>query len=188
MRFNFCTTESDEEDLEPPLSYHEALTSRRKSVFGESYEPDDEELPEKVCECRQTFSMFAFPCRMNPVDTWSVCFVGSLLHISLSSSTHTHVNYTHTHTHTYNYIHTHTPYTGSSLSPSLLCYIRPGGPSQVRLPTKKTNRISQEDIPLQIFRHCEWTRHIFLTNCASQCAANVSSLLCVFCVSAGADK
>jgi cAMP-dependent protein kinase regulator len=40
--------ESDEEDLEPPLSYHEALTSRRKSVFGESYEPDDEELPEKV--------------------------------------------------------------------------------------------------------------------------------------------
>jgi cAMP-dependent protein kinase regulator len=40
--------ESEEEDLEPPLSYREAMTSRRKSVFGESYEPDDEELPEKV--------------------------------------------------------------------------------------------------------------------------------------------
>ena len=111
-----------------------------------------------------------------------VAYLPLLLH------THTRKLYIHTHTHTYNYIHTHTPYTGSSLSPSLLCYIRPAGPSQVRLPTKKTNRISQEDIPLQIFRHCEWTRHIFLTNCASQCAANVSSLLCVFCVSAGADK
>jgi cAMP-dependent protein kinase regulator len=48
VRFNFHTTESEEEDLEPPLSYREAMTSRRKSVFGESYEPDDEELPEKV--------------------------------------------------------------------------------------------------------------------------------------------
>jgi cAMP-dependent protein kinase regulator len=39
--------ESDEEDVEPPLSYREAMTSRRKSVFGESYEPDDQELGEE---------------------------------------------------------------------------------------------------------------------------------------------
>ena len=46
-----CDAESDEDDLEPPLSYREAMNSRRKSVFGESYEPDDEELgPEKASD------------------------------------------------------------------------------------------------------------------------------------------
>lgn len=44
--FIFSITESDEEDLEPPQSYRDAMNSRRKSVFGESYEPDDEESVE----------------------------------------------------------------------------------------------------------------------------------------------
>ena len=43
--------ESDDEDFEPPLAYRQGLTSRRKSVYGESYEPDTEEADvEKVNE------------------------------------------------------------------------------------------------------------------------------------------
>lgn len=39
---------SEDDDFEPPPSYRQGMTSRRKSVFGESYEPDDEEIGDKV--------------------------------------------------------------------------------------------------------------------------------------------
>jgi cAMP-dependent protein kinase regulator len=39
--------ESDDDDFEPPLSYREAMNVRRKTVFGESYEPDSEESGEE---------------------------------------------------------------------------------------------------------------------------------------------
>lgn len=39
-------SESDD-DFEPPQSYLEGMNLRRKSVFGESYEPDSQESSEE---------------------------------------------------------------------------------------------------------------------------------------------
>ena len=45
--YMLSVAESDEDELEPTLFYREGMSSRRKSVFGESYEPDEQELEEE---------------------------------------------------------------------------------------------------------------------------------------------
>ena len=52
--------ESDEEFEPPPPSYGQGLNSRRKSVFGESYDPDSEnKVTEKVYHLVFSFMMCA---------------------------------------------------------------------------------------------------------------------------------
>ena len=60
-------TESDDDDFELPQSYREAMNSRRKSVFGESYEPDEDDSEvEKVSihSERKTYDLHTAPVQV----------------------------------------------------------------------------------------------------------------------------
>ena len=47
---SFDVDSEDEDDLMPPPSYRENMGHRRRSVFAESYEPDEEDAAtERVC-------------------------------------------------------------------------------------------------------------------------------------------